>query len=299
MVGVGIDLAPERAFLELLGGVLREAVDYFEITPETTWWCDESGALGTNGYHRRFAALVDETGRPCVAHGVGLSLGSAGRADVARRRRWLGRIAADHRRFKFRWYTEHLGITAPDGAALALPLPLPMDAQAARVVRRRLFAMQQIVPDVGVENSVQYFLLGNALDEAGFLGRVLRAPRTHLLLDLHNVYANSVNFKSYDRWQYLRTLPLSRVVEIHIAGGQWLEEWYHDLHNHAVPEPVWEMLAWVLERAPNLRAVCLEVQGPAHTSRSRAVGPEWLEMIGADLDKARALWDRLRRKAPA
>jgi hypothetical protein len=37
MPAVGITLQPEDAFLELLGGVLREDADYFEVAPETLW----------------------------------------------------------------------------------------------------------------------------------------------------------------------------------------------------------------------------------------------------------------------
>ena len=30
-------------------------------------------------------------------------------------------------------------------------------------------------------------------------------------------------------------MPLDRVIEIHIAGGQQAEGWYHDFHSHPVP----------------------------------------------------------------
>ena len=56
------------------------------------------------------------------------------------------------------------------------------------MVRGALAAMQRVVADVGVENNVAYFLLGDPLDEPGFLARILRAAGMHLLLDLHNLY---------------------------------------------------------------------------------------------------------------
>ena len=81
---------------------------------------------------------------------------------------------------------------------------------------------------------------------------------------------------------------------VHLAGGQWIDGCYHDLHNNAVPEPVWELLAHVLREARNLQVVILEVQGPAHTARSRAVDATWRRMIRNDLQRARSLWTSIR-----
>src|SRR4051812_75716 len=123
MVPVGFTLQPEEKFLELLGSVIRSA-DYLELAPETTWRERADGELVPNGFHRRFAALAGS--RPCVAHGVGMSLGSGAASDAARQRRWLTRLRDDQRVFGFRWYTEHLGATALAGASVTLPVPVPM-----------------------------------------------------------------------------------------------------------------------------------------------------------------------------
>jgi uncharacterized protein (UPF0276 family) len=140
-----------------------------------------------------------------------------------------------------------------------------MNARAAATVRRRLAEMQSVIPDVGVENNVAYFLLGAPLEEPGFLGALLRAPRTHLLLDLHNLYTMSVNF-DFDPREYLDRLDLARVIEIHVSGGvdadpAWIpgaRPMRLDSHDDAVPEPVWRLLQDVAPRCPNLRGVTLE-----------------------------------------
>src|SRR5262249_52420268 len=145
--------------------------------------------------------------------------------------------------FEFAWYTEHLGATALAGRELALPLPLPMTGESAAVVRASLHELQALVPDVGVENSVFYFHLGDPLDEPAFLGECLDAPRMHLLLDLHNVYATALN-AGFDPWGYVERLPLERVIEIHVSGGSdsgaaWLPSRAKvrlDSHDAAVPE---------------------------------------------------------------
>src|SRR5438552_248889 len=101
MVALGLTLQPEAEYLELLDQTLRADVDYYEVAPETTWRTDESGRLLPNGFHRRFSELALQTGKPVVAHGVGLSMGTDSPQDRQRRRRWISRLAADHKTFHF------------------------------------------------------------------------------------------------------------------------------------------------------------------------------------------------------
>ncbi len=265
MIPVGLSLQPDEEFLERLGDVIRREVDYYEVAPETLWRQDRAGALADNGYFRRFVALREATGKPFVAHGVGFSPGSASRADVNRRRAWLAGVRRCHAALGFRWYTDHLGASAPAGLAVTLPLPVPMNAHAAGVLRRSLAAMATVVPDVGLENTVAYFLLGDPLDEPAFLGRVLRAPRRHLLLDLHNVFTMAENF-GFDPEAYLARLDLDRVIEIHLSGGadsdpDWLPSGRVlrlDAHDSAVPEAVWRFFEQVAPRCRALRGVTVE-----------------------------------------
>ncbi len=265
MIGVGFTLQPEQETLDLLDQVIHEEVDYYEVAPETLWRSTSDGRLSANGYHKRFAELKAATGRPFVAHGVGISLGTSAPQDRARRDRWLKQLQEDQKTFQFRWYTDHLGATSLSGMAVTLPIPLPMTASAAAIVRRRLRTMQRVVPAVGVENNVAYFVLGDALEEPGFLGDCLRERGTHLLLDLHNLYTMSVNF-GFDPDVYLARLDLRRVIEIHLSGGNWSEgAWLPsrrvmrlDSHDSDVPDEVWRLFEKVWPRCPRLKGVTLE-----------------------------------------
>jgi len=265
MIPVGLTLQPEDAYLDRLAPLLDGEADYYEVAPETLWRRDGAGELVPNGFHRRFLERRGRTGRPFVAHGVGLSLGTSDDDDPARLRAWLDRIRADHALFDFAWYTDHLGATTLDGRALTLPVPLPMTAQMASRVRTRLSHLQTVVPDVGFENAVFYFLFGRPLDEPLFFRAILTEPRMHLLLDLHNVYTMGKNF-GFDPAEYMGGIDLSRVIEIHISGGSdsdpgWLPSGATqrlDSHDAPVPDPVWKLLEDALPRCPNLRGVTLE-----------------------------------------
>ncbi len=261
--GLGFTLQPEERYLALTAELL-DAVDYVEVAPETLWRTDERGELVANGFHARFAALRAAADVPFVAHGVAFSLGSA-RPDPLRRARWLRRIAADHAIFDFRWYTDHLGATELAGRNLTLPLAVPLVPAAARATAASFRALQTVVPDVGCENSVFYFHVGDPLAEPAFLRDVLSAPRTHLLLDLHNVWTNARNL-GFDPWEYVARLPLEKVIEIHVSGGAdsdpaWLPSRATlrlDAHDSAVPEEVWTLVERVLPLCPNLRGLTLE-----------------------------------------
>jgi hypothetical protein len=264
MVAVGLTLQPERSYLELLSPLFFEEADYFEVAPETTWVRDGDGPFRRNGFFERFLEIGARAEKPFVAHGVGLSLGTVSQ-DAARLRCWLDAIEMSHEAFRFLWYTDHLGATVLDGRSVVLPVPIPMTNFAAAAVRDRLAALAKVVPDVGFENTAFPFLLGRPLDEPAFFARSLEAPRTHLLLDLHNLFTTSVNF-GLDPREYLARLDLSRVIEIHVSGGSTSEpEWLAsrrifrlDSHDGAVPGEVWALLEETAPRCPNLRGVTLE-----------------------------------------
>lgn len=265
MVPVGLTLQPEEAYLDLLGGLIAEDVDYYEVAPETMWRADEEGALHDNGFRRAFASIGRRTRRPFVAHGVGFSVGSSGGKEATRQALWMERLRADQRDFGFLWYTDHLGATSPGGLAMTLPMALPMTARSAAVVRRSLRLMQSIVPDVGVENTALYHMPGDPIDEPAFLCSVLRAPRTWLLLDLHNVFTMSQNM-GFEPMDYFDRLDLSRVIEIHVSGGSYSDPaWLPsgrmmrlDAHDSAIPDEVFSYLQFIAPRCKNLRGVTLE-----------------------------------------
>jgi uncharacterized protein (UPF0276 family) len=264
LIATGFNLPPDEESLQLLAPLIIEEPELYEVAPETLWRQQGDG-FTPNGFHRRFTELKARTGRPFVAHGVGLSVGGGGAADETRKRAWLRQIAADHAAFDFRWYTDHLGVSAPEGLAMTLPLPMPYTAAMATAVGRQLAALQAIVPDVGVENTAHYFVLGDPLDEPAFIARCLGSDQTHLLLDLHNVHTMATNL-GFDAGAYLDRLPLEKVIEIHVSGGaesnpRWLPSGRVlrlDSHDGAVPEAVWGLLELVRPRCPNLRAVVLE-----------------------------------------
>jgi len=148
------------------------------------------------------------------------------------------------------------------------------------------------------ENAAYYMPCpGDEMREAEFVAGLVQAAGTFIHLDLHNIYTNSVNMPEFDLRDYLNTIPLDRVIAVHLAGGSWHGGLYHDWHDSPVPEPVWELYEELLSRAQPC-AVILEYQGQAHHPATRVLGgKDDGDMIVADLERARAVWNRYRPAA--
>jgi uncharacterized protein len=171
--------------------------------------------------------------------------------------------------------------------------PIQFSAAEIERVAARATALQALygVP-LAHENAAYYIPCpGAEMREAEFIARLVEASGTWLHLDLHNIYTNSINLAGFDLGDYLATIPLERVIAIHLAGGSWADGLYHDWHDNRVPEPVWELLQEVLERSTP-GAVILEYQGRAHHELTRVLhGSQDQAMIVEDLERARRIWN--------
>ena len=243
-----------------------DLVAFAEITPETL--CRQR-ATGTTTEIEiipdRLATAKDTcAGLPVVIHGVELSIGSAHGLNNA----YLRMLDSFQKEWPFVWHSEHLGfqtITGDDDSTveIGVPLPMPATVEAVELVATRSTTIQQrySVPFL-LENPAHYF---SALptdpeigDEYGFLRAFTKKSGCYLLLDLHNLYCNAVNHH-FDAREVIDTLPLERVIEIHVAGGSWRDGFWMDAHDGRVPEPVWELLDYVLPIARNVAGVVFEL----------------------------------------
>ena len=95
---------------------------------------------------------------------------------------------------------------------------------------------------MAVENVSYYCAPGQQMPEIEFLLSVLDAADCLLLLDVNNVYVNSINHV-YDPIEFLQQLPSERIAYGHIAGHYTEHETLLvDTHGSAVIDPVWRLL---------------------------------------------------------
>jgi uncharacterized protein (UPF0276 family) len=192
---------------------------------------------------------------PVLLHGIGLSLGSAEGLDPERLRH-TARVAEA---LSPPWFSEHIAFTRAGGVEIGHLTPLPFTREAVDTVARNVAELKRALPGVPIllENIACPFVLpGAEMSEAEFVRAVVEAADAGLLLDLENVHANARNH-SFDPLAYLASLPLERLVEVHLAGGVVSGGQYVDSHTRPVPEESWALLEWLAPRAP-VRALIIE-----------------------------------------
>jgi uncharacterized protein len=290
-LGVGITyLANNPAAMEASRGV----VDFFELSPDVL--CHELG----QGHARRLVprpelmerALRDTESLPLVIHGLGLSIGSAHGWNEG----YLRLLDALWARRPFPWHSEHLGfmvVKPPEGGELhtGIPLPLPYTEESLELLvpRGAALARRYGVPFL-LENLTHYLPdlpAEGGRDEVAFLNDFAERSGCGLLFDLYNFHCNALNH-GFDAREALGRLRLDRVVQVHLAGGGTHDGFLMDVHDNVVPEPVWELLEWLVPRAPHLAGISYELLEEAQ------VGPD---SIRRQLERARAIWDRHHRPA--
>lgn len=226
----GAGLGLRRAFLARLADDPPEAVDFYEAAPEN--WMRVGGRLG-----KQFRAMTERF--PFAAHGLSLSLGGPAPLDEAFLRELKGFLD----RHSIRLYSEHLSYSGDDGHLYDL-LPIPFTEEAARHTAARIRRAQEILERrIAIENISYYAAPGQEMTEIEFLKAVVAEADCDVLLDLNNVYVNSVNH-GYDADAFLKAVPVERIAYFHTAGHYaGAEEVLVDTHGAAVSDPVWRLLS--------------------------------------------------------
>ena len=244
-------------------------VDHVEIIPDRLWYDFGMGAA------RRFShahAAIAELSRYAeryrvIGHGIGLSLPSAMPIDDA----LLEEVAASHRHFHYDWYSEHLSMfLAPGGsvpnAQAGMGLPVVHGEELLDIVAAKLALMDDALGGVplALENGTIFSAIPDPeMSEPEFLNRLHARTGCKMLLDLHNLYANTRNL-GWSAEDYLAELNPEIVLEVHIAGGDMLRGHYTDSHSRRTPDDVWDWLAEWGPRFPNLAAITFEYHESYH-----------------------------------
>ncbi len=204
-------------------------VGFFEVAPEN--WIGIGGRLG-----RQFREFTERY--PFVTHGLSLSIGSPSPLDET----FLYRLKRFLDAHGIRSYTEHLSYCSDDGHLYDL-MPIPFTEQAVHYVAGRIRRVQDILERrIAMENISYYAAPGQEMSEIEFINAVLEEADCDLLLDVNNIYVNSINHR-YDANAFLRSLPAGRVVYFHVAGHyDEADDLKVDTHGAAVIDPVWQLL---------------------------------------------------------
>ena len=231
----GAGLGLRRPFIDSLAASIPDCIDFFEVAPEN--WMRVGGRLG-----KGFRALTERA--QFVAHGLTLSLGGLTPLDTD----FLSALKLFLDEHQMLLYSEHLSYCTDEGHLYEL-LPLPFTGEAVDYVAKRIRQTQEALGRrIAIENISYYLSLAQDLSEAEFLTGVLEAADCDLLLDVNNVYVNSVNH-GYCPEEFLAEIPAERIAYLHIAGHhRESAELLVDTHGAPIVSPVWSLLERCYER---------------------------------------------------
>lgn len=222
-------LGLRRGLLPSLLAMDEGAVDFLELAPDN--WIGVGGRLGDQ--------LAQLSARfPITAHGLSLSLGSTEPLDME----LLRRTREFNARFDVALYSEHLSYTSDDGQLYDL-MPISFTDEAVHHVAARIRQVQDVLGRrIAVENISYYAAPYQALAEVDFIRAVQDDADTDLLLDVNNVYVNSINH-GYDAEGFIASLPGHRIASYHIAGHFDEDiDLKIDTHGAPVKADVWQLL---------------------------------------------------------
>ncbi|MEM6904943.1 MAG: DUF692 domain-containing protein, partial [Pseudomonadota bacterium] len=186
--------------------------------------------------------------RPLSIHGVGLSIGGAGRLD----RDHLARLRRLIDRFQPASFSEHLAWSTHEGVYFNDLLPLPYNAETVARVASHIDETQEALGRrMLLENPSSYTeMTGSTMAEIDFLTEVARRTGCGLLLDVNNVYI-AANNQGFAPDTYLAAFPIHLVGEVHLAGHATEIEanggrLFIDSHDRRVDEAVWSLFEQLL-----------------------------------------------------
>ena len=227
-------LGLRRSFLSQIVESPPDNVGFYEVAPEN--WITIGGKSG-----RQFRAMTEQFDFVC--HGLSLSLGSTDPLDEA----FVFAVKQFMSEHGIKLYSEHLSYCSKDGHLYDL-MPIPFTGEAVKHVAARIKRVQNLLEQrIAIENVSYYAAPGQELDEIDFFNAVVNEADCKVLLDINNIYVNSVNH-GYDAEVFLKAIPAHRIAYAHIAGHYVeAEDFLVDTHGADVIDPVWKLLGKAYE----------------------------------------------------
>ncbi|WP_199609058.1 HvfB family MNIO-type RiPP peptide maturase [Flocculibacter collagenilyticus] len=225
----GAGLGLRREMLDEVLSHSPDVVSFYEVAPEN--WIPLGGK-----YAKKFRQLTEQ--HSFTTHGLSLSIGSPAALDVD----FVKQVKAFLDLHNISVYSEHLSYCSGEGHMYDL-MPIPFTEDAVAHVVSRVKTVQDIIERPLVLENVSYYAApGQQLSEIEFTNAVLEGADCELLLDVNNIYVNSINH-GYDAETFLAALPTHRIRYGHIAGHYNEDvDLIVDTHGADVITPVWQLL---------------------------------------------------------
>lgn len=211
--------------------------------PEVPWFevlMDNHTARG-GLIPRQLAAVRD--GYPLSLHCVGMSLGGVNPLD----RDYLASVKRMMQAYRPLRISDHLCFTQHGRHHFNDLLPIPFTTESLSHVSGRINEVQDYLGTrLLVENVSSYLQFEQSeMNEAEFMSELVEQTGCGILLDINNAYVNEFNH-GYSAKEFIDSIPLEHVGEVHLAGYEDMSDYLIDAHNNRVSDPVWELFDYYL-----------------------------------------------------
>ena len=180
-----------------------------------------------------------------IPHSLELSLGSAEGIDE----NYLEKVAELVEFTEPQWFSDHLCFTKSGGVKIGHLAPVPYTREAIKVFVKNILQVKRRIKTPLILENITYLVQfpSSEMSEAEFITKILEESDCGLLLDVTNLYINSVNF-GFDWRKFLDEIPLSRVVQLHFVGSHKSGKRLIDAHGDKTETEIWEIFAEVCAR---------------------------------------------------
>lgn len=215
---------------------------------------------------------------PIALHGVGLSIARPEELDqkyILKVKELADFINATH-------VSDHLCWTGTAKVNFHNLLPINYNDKYLDFISDRFKYLQDFFKrPFYLENLSAYLEFENSTyTEWEFLQKLLKNTGCKLLLDVNNVYVNSIN-QNFDAKKFIDAIDEKHIGEIHLAGFTDMGNFLFDTHSKKVYPQVWDLFRYTLE-SKKIQDVPVLIEWDSDI-------PE-LPVLVEEAYKARAIW---------
>ncbi len=273
-------------------------IDVVEIEPQTFWY-DKNDACDAFKFDAGVTSFLTSYNRPKLFHGVGYPIGGT----VLPPPEHFSTLKQQARALNPAWISEHLSfnIFNEQGRDVNSGFLLPpfQTEEGVKIAAANIshYRSQMQLP-FAFETGANYLKPRKGeMPDGLFAARVAEEADCYILLDLHNILANQRNGRQSVK-EFMDDLPYERIIEVHVGGGLYYDNYYLDAHCGPCDNELLGILEHVVGRLPNLKALMFEIDPESFTKVPESA-------ITNQLITMRRIWDtrgfyyRKRNKKPS
>jgi len=204
--------------------------------------------------------LLKKTHKPIIIHSVSLSLMSL---EPLKKDYFKKILNVAKKLSNVISFSDHLCMTELNGSDVGQLTSSIYNNETLQVCTEKILEIQNLTGQAfAIENIAHpFFIPGQSYTETEFINKLITKTGCRIILDLNNLYTNSVNF-SIDPKKWLQHINCDDIDSIHLAGGFIDSEGIlQDGHCEPVPEPVWELYKYVIKKAQRAIPTIVERTG--------------------------------------